>query len=391
MDIKTDLLKFKQGDTIFKAGDSAHCAYIVESGRVGLYAINKDDDQIAILDKGELLGEMGIINDMDRSVSAYAESEVELLVIDREQITTRLENSDPIIRGVMEVLLSRIRNMLNNDDFESIRINTENMIVSEGMHKMRFEKELFRALEKDELINVYQPMVDLQKGYIAGFEALSRWLHPEKGMVSPFEFISLAEESDFIVPMGINIFDNACQQLAKFQKLRDISRPHLPDLFMSINVSATQLTAENFLSQIKDITNKHKVKPENIKIEITESLVVDYEKVHVWIDECDDFGFKLSLDDFGTGYSGFQHLLELNFHTIKIDQAFIKTIETNPKSIIMLEVITDMAKRLNMSVVAEGIEDLSSAELLKSIGVDYGQGYYFYKPMRSEQVIKILH
>ena len=177
MDIKTDLLKFKQGDTIFKAGDSAHCAYIVESGRVGLYAINKDDDQIAILDKGELLGEMGIINDMDRSVSAYAESEVELLVIDREQITTRLENSDPIIRGVMEVLLSRIRNMLNNDDFESIKINTENMIVSEGMHKMRFEKELFRALEKDELINVYQPMVDLQKGYIAGFEALSRWLH----------------------------------------------------------------------------------------------------------------------------------------------------------------------------------------------------------------------
>jgi EAL domain-containing protein (putative c-di-GMP-specific phosphodiesterase class I) len=391
MDIKTDLLKFKQGDTIFKAGDSAHCAYIVESGLVGLYATSKDDTQIATLDKGGLLGEMGIINDMDRAISACAETDVELLVIDREQITTRLENSDPIIRGVMEVLLSRIRNMLNNDDFESVKINTDNMIVSEGMHKMRFEKELFRALEKDELIIVYQPMVDLQKGYIAGFEALSRWLHPEKGMVSPFEFISLAEESDFIVPMGINIFDNACQQLAEFQKLRDISRPHLPDLFMSINVSATQLTAENFLTQIKDITKKHKVKPENIKIEITESLVVDYEKVHVWIDECDDFGFKLSLDDFGTGYSGFQHLLELNFHTIKIDQAFIKTIETNPKSIIMLEVITDMAKRLNMSVVAEGIEDLSSAELLKSIGVDYGQGYYFYKPMISEQVIKILH
>jgi EAL domain-containing protein (putative c-di-GMP-specific phosphodiesterase class I) len=391
MDIKTDLLTFKQGDTIFKAGDSAHCAYIVESGRVGLYAINKDDNQIAALDKGELLGEMGIINDMDRSVSAYAETDVELLVIDREQITTRLENSDPIIRGVMEVLLSRIRNMLNNDDFESVKINTENMIVSQGMHKMRFEKELFRALENDDLINVYQPMVDLKKGYIAGFEALSRWLHPEKGMVSPFEFISLAEESDFIVPMGINIFDKACQQLAEFQKLRDISRPHLPDLFMSINVSATQLTAENFLTQIKEITKKHKVKPENIKIEITESLVVDYEKVHVWIDECDDFGFKLSLDDFGTGYSGFQHLLELNFHTIKIDQAFIKTIETNPKSIIMLEVIADMAKRLNMSVVAEGIEDLSSAELLKNIGVDYGQGYYFYKPMMSGQVIKILH
>lgn len=390
MDIKTDLLRFKQGENIFMAGDSAHCAYIIESGHVGLYSDCKNRNRIAKLDKGELLGEMGVINDAARSISAFADSDVELLVIDREQITTRLENSDPIIRGVMEVLLRRIRNMLNEGSIEKVVVDTENLIVSKGMHKMRFEKELFRALDKDELINVYQPMVDLKQGHIAGFEALSRWLHPEKGMVSPFEFISLAEESDFIVPMGINIFDNACKQLAEFQEYRNASHPHLPDMFMSINVSASQLTAKNFLDQIKQITKKHGVKPNNIKIEITESQVVDYEKIHVWIDECNNFGFKLSLDDFGTGYSGFQHLLELDFHTIKIDQAFIKTIETNAKSIIMLEVITDMAKRLNMSVVAEGIEDLKSAQLLTKIGVDYGQGYYFYKPMMSEDVLKKL-
>jgi len=390
MSIKTDLLEYKQGDVIFKAGDSAHCAYIVESGHVGLYTEGKENNLVATLDKGELLGEMGIINDAVRSISAYADTNVELLVIDREQITTRLENSDPIIRGVMEVLLRRIRNMLNEDYYESVIVETENLIVTKGMHKIRFEKELFRALDKDELINVYQPMVDLKEGYIAGFEALSRWLHPEKGMVSPFEFISLAEESDFIVPMGINIFNNACKQLAEFQKCRNKSQPSLPDLFMSINVSASQLTAENFLKKIKEITQKHRVKPSNIKIEITESQVVDYESIQVWIDECNAFGFQLSLDDFGTGYSGFQHLLELDFHTIKIDQAFIKTIETNKKSIIMLEVITDMAKRLNMSVVAEGIEDLKSAQLLTKIGVDYGQGYYFYKPMLSEEVIKKL-
>jgi EAL domain-containing protein (putative c-di-GMP-specific phosphodiesterase class I) len=390
MSIKTDLLEFKQGDIIFMAGDSAHCAYIVESGHVGLYTEGKENNLIATLDKGELLGEMGIINDAVRSISAYADSDVVLLVIDREQITNRLENSDPIIRGVMEVLLRRIRNMLNEDYYESVVVETENLIVTKGMHKIRFEKELFRALDKDELINVYQPMVNLKEGYIAGFEALSRWLHPEKGMVSPFEFISLAEESDFIVPMGINIFNNACKQLAEFQKIRNLSDPNLPDLFMSINVSASQLTADNFLKKIKAITKEHGVKPRNIKIEITESQVVDYQSIQVWIDECNAFGFQLSLDDFGTGYSGFQHLLELDFHTIKIDQAFIKTIETNKKSIIMLEVITDMAKRLNMSVVAEGIEDLKSAKLLTEIGVDYGQGYYFYKPMLAEEVIKKL-
>ena len=390
MDIKTHLIKIKKGQRVFSVGDEANCAYIIESGIITLHASKKDDKIIATLDKGELLGEMGVINDASRSVSAYAQTDIELLVIDREQITKRLENSDPIIRGVMEVLLRRIRSMLNDDSYESVNINTENLIVKKGMHKIRFEKELFQALENDELINVYQPMVDLKYGHIAGFEALSRWLHPVKGMISPFEFISLAEESDFIVPMGIKIFDSACQQLFKFQASRNKTNKDLPPLFMSINVSATQLTAKNFLSNIKTITQKYGVNPNNIKIEITESLVVDYEKVHLWIDECNAFGFKLSLDDFGTGYSGFQHLLELDFHTIKIDQAFIKTIDTNPKSIIMLEVITDMAKRLKMSVVAEGIEDESSAKKLTDIGVDYGQGYYFYKPMMAEDVFKYL-
>jgi len=266
----------------------------------------------------------------------------------------------------------------------------ENKIVSQGLHKIRFEKELYQALENDEIINVYQPMVSLENGCIVGFEALSRWKHPEKGMISPFEFIGLAEESGMIVSMGEKIFDNACKQLMVFQKARNNVDPDTKPLFMSINVSAAQLTAKGFLSDIKNITRKYNIKAKNIKIEITESLVVDYEKVKVWIDECHEYGFKLSLDDFGTGYSGFQHLLELDFHTIKIDQAFVMTMDSNPKSMIMLEVITGMAKRLGMSIVAEGIESLKNAKMLKEIGVDFGQGYYFFKPMMAEKVIAYL-
>ncbi|HHL31730.1 MAG TPA: EAL domain-containing protein, partial [Oceanospirillales bacterium] len=130
--------------------------------------------------------------------------------------------------------------------------------------------------------------------------------------------------------------------------------------------------------------------PNNIKIEITENQVVNYEHVNTWIGDCSNFGFKLSLDDFGTGYSGFLHLLELDFHTIKMDQAFIKSIDKNPKSIIMLEMISGMAKRMDMSIIAEGIEDLHSAKRLKEIGVDFGQGYYFFKPMMAEKILKIL-
>jgi len=389
MSIRASTLKFSKGEKIFSIGDSANCAYIIERGQVGLYPSSLQDEKIAQLKKGELLGEMGIINNLNRSASAFAESSVELMVVDREQITSRLENADPILRGVLEVLLSRIRNMLG-DNTQNNKNRSNNTIVNEGMTKIRFENEMFQALENDKIVNVYQPMVNLKKNTIAGFEALSRWKHPEKGMVSPFEFISLAEESDFIVPMGLKVFDSACKQLSIFQQKRVQSSPQLLPLFMSINVSATQLSSDGFLEKIMAITHKHKINPADIKIEITESLMVDYKQVKTWIDECGNFGFKLSLDDFGTGHSGFEHLLQLDFDTIKIDQVFVRTIDTNPKSLIMLELIAQMAQRMKMSVVAEGIEDKSSAKILRNMGIDYGQGYYFYKPMSASEIVQVI-
>ncbi len=391
MSIKTHIISFKQGDIIFNAGDRADCAYIVESGTVSLRQSGLESELVATLEKGGLLGEMGVINNAARSISAFAETDVELLVIDTEQITTRLDNSDPIIRGVMEVLLTRIRKMLNDGkQSQSSNQKTNNVIVTEGMHKIRFEKELFSALENNEILNVYQPIIGLKNNDIAGFEALCRWNHPEKGMVSPFEFISLAEESDFIIKLGLTIFDDACKHLQKFQDLHSIKNPKLAPLFMSINVSAAQLTSHQFLAKIKAIVDNYKINPKHIKIEITESLVVDFKSVSTWIYDCHALGFNLSLDDFGTGYSGFQSLLELNFQTIKIDQVFVNSMETNPKSNIMLEIITDMAKRLNMSIVAEGIEEGDQAQKLAKIGVDYGQGYYFSKPVHVDEIVKRL-
>jgi len=385
MKIKSKQTKtFLQGSVIFQVGDLADCAYIVESGVVGVYSDEEDKTQIATIETGELLGEMGIIDNTSRSVSAFAETDVELMVIDKAQITKRLENSDPIIRGLMEVLLRRIRNMLQDRNV-NIQTPGDNNVVSQGLHKIRFEKELFQAFENNEIINVYQPMVDLQTGKIAGFEALSRWEHPQKGMVSPFEFISLAEESDLIVTLGMKAFENACEQLSVFQ-----AHANHTVYFMSINVSAAQLAEHTFLADIVTITKKYEISPNQIKIEITESLVVDYPKVQKWMDECRHLGFKLSLDDFGTGYSGFLHLLELDFHTLKIDQAFTKTLAVNPKSLIMLEVIIGMAKRMGINVVAEGIENSQQAHILTSIGVDYGQGYYFFKPMTAKDVIPLL-
>lgn len=384
------IIRVKKGMEIFHAGDQADCAYIIEKGQVSLHASHSDESRIATLGKGELFGEMGVINNEARTVSAVAETDVVLLIIDSEQITSRLQKSDPIIRSIMDLLLRRIRNMLNNNFHKDLANDNQNIVVEEGVHKIRFEKELFQALDDDKIVNVYQPIVCLDGDYIAGFEALSRWQHPVKGMVSPFEFITLAEESDFIIPMGLKIFDRACKELCLLQKIRQRNHPQLPHFFMSINVSAAQLMGPGFLQSIKEIAHKYKIDPQYIKIEITESQVVDYQKISGWIDDCRSFGFKLSLDDFGTGYSGFLHLLELDFDTIKIDQAFVKSMDEKAKSIVMLEVIVDMAKRLNMSIIAEGIENQTNLNELKNIGVDYGQGYHLFKPMSVKELSLIL-
>ncbi len=385
---KNHVVCFAKGRYVFHLGEIADCAYLIESGSIGIYSVN--NDKIAELGVGELFGEMGVIDESTRSTSAIVEETAELMLIKREQITKRLQKADPIIRGVLEVLLHRIRSMLRNNTIERIIKTEENLIVSAGMHKIRFEKELLQAIENDKIINVYQPLVNLVDGSVAGFEALSRWNHPKKGMVSPFEFVSLAEESDLIITMGLNIFDKACRDLHQFQQLHRASGIANEPLFMSINVSPAQLSDDKFLIKIKDITKKHKVKASNIKIEITESLMLDYDKVKALIDDCKHFGFKLSLDDFGTGYSGFQNLLELDFDTLKIDQAFVKSIHSNKKSLIMLDVISQMATRMQMSVVAEGIEDKHTAKILSEIGVDYGQGYYFYKPKSVAEIRQIL-
>ena len=262
--------------------------------------------------------------------------------------------------------------------------------MAKGVDKMRLESHLYQALKNNDINIMYQPMMDLNNQYWVGFEALSRWTHSKLGVIPPDVFIPLAEETGFIVEMGMIAFETACQSLLDFQQQRDLAYPDRKKMFMSINVSARQLTSKTFLPSIKDIMARYAVSPKQIKIEITESLVVDYARVKTGLDQCRKMGFSLSLDDFGTGYSGFQHLLELDFQTLKIDQAFTRTMFENQRSLTLIEVVIDMAKRLNMEIVAEGIETERDNQILTKIGVDYGQGYLYARPMPKSHIIKQL-
>ncbi len=382
--------RFRRGEVIFRAGDAADCAYLIQAGRVRILAPD-DSKPLAWLDAGELLGDMGILDDSPRLLTAVADSDCELMVIQRSQFQSRLAQADPVVRTLVEVLLKRLRAQVKPgtsgrpENPSSVLADSSQTL--EGLEKIRLETDLQSALNQDGIEMVFQPLVALKDNRPAGFEALCRWHHDVLGAVSPGEFITLAEETDLIVPLGLRIFEKACAFLHRL----DNDFPGLPPFFMSINVSARQLAEPDFIRRIQHITRENALSPQRIKLEITETLMVDYHQARKLLQPLSVMGFTLSLDDFGTGYSGLQHLIELDFRTLKIDQSFVSSMFDNERSLTLINVIADMASTMNIEVVAEGIENEQQRHILQALGVDYGQGYLFSPPLSGEAALQYIH
>jgi diguanylate cyclase (GGDEF)-like protein/PAS domain S-box-containing protein len=248
-------------------------------------------------------------------------------------------------------------------------------------NRMKLEKELVRAVERKEFFLVYQPIISLENKGLVGFEALVRWQHPTLGLVPPNDFISLAEENGTIVQIGQFVLDEACRQLKVWQKELSCELP----LTISVNVSAKQLLQKNFFAEVLDTLGHHRILPRQIKLEITESVVVDNNDIVVSIlRQFRAIGVKLSMDDFGTGYSSLSYLHRLPIDTLKIDRSFISLMTEETESSEIVRTILLLAKNLNLDVVAEGIETLAQQDILKDLNCDYGQGYYFSRPLTVE-------
>ncbi len=370
---------FKAGQYIFHGGEASDRAYIIEKGTVDILAVDSEE-VIHSLSAGELFGEMGVLDQSVRSTAARAKTNVTLLEIKPGQITDRLTETDPIIQALIGVLLKRLRALLpkngkqHSDDLLS---HVASVIEQSGLSKFRLESELRTAVNSEKVQTVFQPIVDLSTNRVAGFEALSRWLHPKLGVISPFEFITLAEETDMIIEVGSLVFNRAIDLLSQ-----------LPEsIFISINVSAKQLNSAEFLPVVSQRLKTHQIKPNRLKLEITETMMVDIQRAAAWIKRCHKAGFLVCADDFGTGYSGLQQLLDLPFDVLKIDQVFIQSVLTNPVNKTLVEIMVTLAKNLGMQLVAEGIEDASQHQLLKKMSVDYGQGYYYGKAMSIPDIL----
>ena len=247
--------------------------------------------------------------------------------------------------------------------------------------------DLRHALERAELLAYYQPKVHLRTREMLGFEALLRWRHPQRGLLLPAEFISVAEETGLIVPMGEWIIGEASRQLAIWQKRFPTPAP----LTMSVNLSVKQLKDPNLVNYIRQVLAETGIQPETLRLELTESyLMAEIEPAREVLAGIQDLRVGLKLDDFGTGYSSLSYLRALHFDSLKIDRTFVERLESDAESRAIVETIIQLANALRMNVVAEGIEDEGQLGELIKLGCETGQGFLFSHPLGTADVEELL-
>ncbi|MHB0953068.1 MAG: EAL domain-containing protein [Allorhizobium sp.] len=253
-----------------------------------------------------------------------------------------------------------------------------------GTDRLQLETDLRRAIERKELSVVYQPIVRLEDGEIAGFEALMRWDHPKKGNIPPSDFIPIAEMSDLIEPLGMFALERATADLMDWEK----QTGDIP-VFVSVNLSSAQLLSSELYNDVRAMLAKTQCEPNRIKLELTETVMMENpEQARLVLGKLKDTGISLALDDFGTGYSSLAYLTRFPFDTIKLDKALV--CDESEKREVMLRSVISMARELGMSVVAEGIEtEEDSAELAK-LGCQYGQSFLFGPPIGADSVQRML-
>jgi diguanylate cyclase (GGDEF)-like protein len=252
--------------------------------------------------------------------------------------------------------------------------------------RMRLETDLRRALEREELQLVYQPIVELATGRLSGFEALLRWHHPERGVVSPSNFVPAAEETGLIVPIGLWTIREACGQMRAWAQ----EFPECADLTINVNLSARQCMEADLIPSIARVLEETGLPPERLKLEITEGIVLESSETVVDVlNALRALGVQLGLDDFGTGYSALSYLRQFPFQTLKIDRSFVDGMRADGSAEI-IRAIVSLADGLAMDVTAEGIETAEQVRDLRDLDCQYGQGYFFFKPLSKDDARAVL-
>jgi EAL domain-containing protein (putative c-di-GMP-specific phosphodiesterase class I) len=371
---------YARGEIIFREREHATCAYVIESGRVEICThVGAERRVLAVLGPGEMFGELAAIDGTGRSATATAIEDTQLMLIAEEQLRARVEAADPVLRLLLRVILNRFRHEQNlfrdpGGKLESIDAGADVELAKLAIDKIKLESELRGAFARDELELHYQPLVRLDNGRTAGFEALLRWKHPALGIIPPDKFIHLAEETALIVPIGRFVLERACRDLVALQRQRGA------ELTMSVNVSGRQFAEPSFLSELAEVIKSTGIDPGSLKLEITEGVLMDYRSSPLrWLEGCKKIGTRIVLDDFGTGFSSLSYLASFPIDTLKIDRSFVQAMGADPRSLKIVRAINQLAHAIGLDVVAEGIEEEIQAQVLAGMGCELGQGFFFSK------------
>jgi diguanylate cyclase (GGDEF)-like protein len=265
-------------------------------------------------------------------------------------------------------------------------------VFDQAMHaravdRLETERDLRRAVERRELFLQYQPIVSLETGAVRGFEALVRWRHPERGIIPPAKFIPLAEETGLIIPVGMWVLGEACRQMRRWQELYPADEP----LTISVNLSGRQFTQPDLLEQIEAVLRETGLDPRGLKLEITESVVMEnLEAATRTLERLRALGVELSVDDFGTGYSSLSYLQRFPVSTLKIDRSFVSRMTESGGTAEIVRTVMRLAQNLGMGVVAEGVETERQREMLRALECEFGQGFYFSRPMDGDAAEELI-
>lgn len=383
--------QLQPGERLFREGESGEDAFFVESGVLEIHRDNGGERNVmARVAEGDLIGEMALVDDRPRTASVTALTDVRLRVMSRENFRDKLDSADPFLRLLLGEILRRYRSVIGGSEGGAMKAPSSDR--RKVIERIEMEHEIASALQRGEFQLFYQPIVSLEDRRTAGFEALIRWQHAERGWISPGEFIPVAEDSELIVEIGRWSLLRACEVLSRLkrQDTGGISTRAPP--FVTVNISARHLCMPKLFDEVRCALETTGAQPAQLKLEVTESLLMkNWEVAAEVLSRCRALGVKVAVDDFGTGYSSLSYLHRFPVDTLKIDRSFVTLMVQDPGSKKILRALGTLAKSLYMDIVAEGVEMPEQAAQLYGLGFEHAQGFLFSKAVPEAEAMELLH
>ncbi len=391
-----DRVIFDGQEFVFQWGEPGDSAYVIEEGCVEvLTGEGADQRRIAILTEGAMFGEVALLDRQPRTAAVRTLVPTRLIRIDRIHVEELLLRADPVIQYLMQLLLARFRSTHDAAGLQKRQLANGSTPLADALdaidlheaavRTLSLAQDLSDAIDRHQLELFYQPLLAFDKLQLVGYEALIRWHHPNLGLISPEEFIPLAEKTGLIHRIGQWVLQRALEDWAELRQhcVENVNqRP-----FISVNLSAPELAVGDVVAAIRACLQTHAMDACELRIELTETIIIqNMDAVAASLLQLRAMGVGIALDDFGTGYAGLEYLQSLPFTCLKIDKSFVQQVHKSERSLHIIKAALELARAMGMSTIAEGIESAETGAQLAALGCSHAQGFQFGKPMHKHQI-----